>query len=165
MVCQLEYVRRIDTVCVGPEQIVQHFSKNLRMRNTLYNARSFKLSGFKHDGVATANVGVDPRNDGAYYPDTPHPVWVPPQMFVRDGEHRIVGLPDKAENKRILRDTVDAKEGSDEFQSHHETSMEAWREMWKNAVRNDLTDEITFTFRRHDGSVETHAASVRYESD
>jgi len=165
MVSQREHVKRIDAVCVDPDKIVKHFSKNMRMRDSLYDARSFKLSGFKHDGIATVGVGVDPRSGGAYYPDTPHPVWVSPQMFVRNDEHPAVGVPDEAENKRILRDTVDAAEGSDTFQSHHETSMEEWRDMWKTAVENDLKDEITFEFRRRDGAVETHTVSVQYESD
>jgi hypothetical protein len=171
---QAEYVQQVEEIVVDPDEILKHFERNLRNKNSTYNERRFKLVGFKNDGVASVKVGVDPRDDGAYYPDQPHPVWVSPKRFVEgairrehdvQGQHEDIGLPDEAENKRILREHNDLEEGTEEFEREHEESMGTWEEMWEKAVRQDLKDEIEFVFGEPVPEMETirHSVDVRYE--
>lgn len=171
---QADYVRQIDEIVIDADDVVEHFTKNLRNKGSLYNARRFRLVGFKNDGVASVKIGVDPRDDGAYYPDKPHPVWVSPKKFVKgasrrehdvQGQHEDIGLPDEGENKSILRDDSEYEDGTEEFEAAHEASMETWEEMWEDAVRRDLKEEIEFVFGEQVPEMETirHTVEVRYE--
>ena len=152
---QAEYVQQIETVEVDPDDVVKHYTRNLRNSNpTGYTPRSFELVGFRSDGQARIKIGVDPRDEGAYFDGSPYPVWVSPGRFVEGagrgedgGEHRDIGLPNETENRRILRSEVDAEEGTEAFERHHESAMETWREMWEKAIRSDLKDSIVFRFR------------------
>ena len=169
---QAELVAKIDEIRVDPDTVVKHFTKNLRNKDTLYDPRSFEVVGIRSDDPCTIKVGVDPRDDGAYYPDSPHPVWLSPSTFVRGWSHdehdvqsdsKDIGLPREAENKRILReDGYD--EGTEAFEEAHETGMKEWRELWDHEVRKDLKDEIRFRFGHRVPEMETfeHTVSVRY---
>jgi hypothetical protein len=173
---QAAFVQQIDEIVIDPDDVVKHFTKNLRNKNTLYDARSFRICGIRSKSACTVDIGVDPRDDGAYYPDKPHPVWISPRTFVQgwshdeddtESESHAIGLPDESENKRIMRDTTPLEEGSDEFEEEHEKSMDDWRQMWDTAVRKDLKDEIEFVFGERVPEMETirHTVAIRYESD
>ncbi len=168
---QAQYVQQIEKIVVDPEDIITHYTKNLRNKQSLYDERSFKLTGFRNDGVAEIDIGVDPRDDGAYYPDQPHPIWVSPGRFVQgasrgeeDGRHQDVGLPDEAENRRIMRESRDLEDGTEEFEEEHEKAMATWEELWVEEIRNDLKDEIEFVFGDQVPEMDTirHTVSVEY---
>lgn len=169
---QAAYVQQIDEIVVDPEDIIKHYTKNLQNKNTLYDSRSFKLSGFKNDGVAEVSIGVDPRDDGGYYPDQPHPIWLSPGRFVQggafnesEGYHQDIGVPNQSENRRLVRESVDVEEGTEEFEEQLEAAINTWEELWVHELRKDLKDEIEFVFGRDVPEMETirHTVSVRYE--
>lgn len=168
---QAEYVQRVQKIVVDPEDVIRHLQKNAKLDGTLYDQRKFKLTGFKNDGVASVSIGVDPRDDGGYYPDKPHPIWVRPSRFVHgwsrgedSSESLDIGVPDEAENRRQVRETVDVEEGTEEFEAECEDGMEVWEEMFESAVRRDLKDEIEFVFGERIPEMETvrHTAEVEY---
>lgn len=153
---QIQEVQKVDKIVVDPDDVIKHFTKNRRLRQTLYDSRKFRLTGFRKDGVAEVKIGVDPRDDGGYYPENPHPIWLSPSTFIQGegpgeekGHHNDIGLPDEAENKRELRDdsTIEAEEGTKEFEKLHEEAMETWEEIWEQELRNDLKDEIELEMR------------------
>lgn len=168
---QVGHVRQIEQIVVDPDDIVRHYTKNLRLEGTGYTPRKFRLAGFRSDGVARVEIGVDPRDEGGYYDGMPHPVWLSPGAFIEgaapgeSGLHEDIGLPDAAENKRIMRETTDHEEGTPEFEQAHEESMAEWERLWEAELRNDLKDEIEFAFGERIPEVETirHTVPVEYE--
>ena len=171
---QKEHIQKIDTIVIDPDDVIEHFTKNQRNARGLYNERKFKVQDIRGDGPCTVATGVDPRDDGAYYPDSPHPVWVRPSTLVGGWSHdeqyseshaAAIGLPAESENREIMREETELEEGSDEFERQHEEAMDDWREMWDDAIRKDLKDEITFTWGERVPEMETvrHSVDIRYE--
>jgi hypothetical protein len=172
---QAAHVAKISEIRVDPDTVVEHFSKNLRNKDAFYAQKSFQIRGVLSEGPSTIDVGVDPRTEGAWYPDSPHPVYVTPSTFVHGWSHderRVeseaadVGLPNESENKRILRQDG-FEEGTRAFEEAHRTGMQDWKVMWDKAVRSDLKDEITFRFRYRGTDIESfgHTVPVTYVSD
>lgn len=173
---QAEYVQRIDTIVVDPDDVIEHFEKNVRNSGTLYDPRKFKVSGVRSGGECGVSVGVDPRDEGGYYPDTPHPVWIPPSKFVEgatptEPDTGATKMPTRAESKQVARDEFEGDEDSDEFEEFVDEVHEMGLEEWRSAVRHNLKDQLTFEFRAVEHVPEfqeetiTHTVEVRYESD
>lgn len=175
---QAEYVKQIEKIVVDPDDVLTHYAKNLRNEGSLYTPRKFRLVGFKRDGVAEVDIGVDPRDEGAYYDGSPHPIWINPGSFVRGGSpgenggrHKDIGLPDKSENRRILRGdaSIDPEDGTEEFEEIHQEAMEEWEELWEAELRNDLKDELEFEFRavahhpEYRERTVTHTVEIEYD--
>jgi hypothetical protein len=170
---QAQLVQQIDTVVVDPEDVIEHLTKNQRRKDSLYTPRKFRLVGFKADGGARVKIGVDPRGEGARYDGKPHPVWVAPRTFVQGWSHderadgsesQDIGIPDEAENRRIMRDSTPLEEGTEEFEEQAEIAMDNWQDLFESAVRNDLKDEIEFVFGDNpDAETIRHTVSVDYD--
>jgi len=117
---QAEHVAKISEIRVDSDTVVKHFSKNLRNKDVFYAQKSFQIRGVLSEGPSTIDVAVDPRDGGAWYSYSPHPVWLKPSTFVygwSHDEHRVeseaadIGLPNESENKRIIRETFQSRLG------------------------------------------------------
>jgi len=151
---QAEYVAQIDSIVVKRERVIKHFEHNQR-RPKAYDQRSLKVSGIRSDGPAQTTPKVDPRDDGAYFPDGPHPVFIRPKSLIEgashDDERDLPRRPTLSESCQEFRhqsdddlpedhtDWTDEKRAAlDEF---HETALDWWRDQLQ------IKEELTFEFR------------------
>ena len=151
---QAELVAQIDAIAVDRETVIKHFERNQR-RSEGYDQRSLKVSGIRSDGPAQTAPKVDPRDNGAYFPGSPHPVFVRPKSLVKgashDDERDLPRMPTLAESRREFRRQFDGdlpedltnwteeqRAALDEF---HEAALDNWRGMLQ------LKDKFTFEFR------------------
>jgi len=151
---QAEYVAQINAITVDRETVIKHFERNQRRPKT-YDQRSLKVSGIRTNGPAQTSAKVDPRDNGAYFPDTPHPVFIRPKSLIEgashDDERDLPRMPTLAESRREFRRQADSElpedcnDWTDEqrtaFHGFHETALAHWRDMLQ------IKDELTFKFR------------------
>lgn len=151
---QAEYVAQIDSIAVNRETVIKHFSRNQR-RPKSYDERSLKVSGIRTNGPAQTSAKVDPRDNGAYFPDTPHPVFISPKSLIEgashDDERDLPRRPTLAESRREFRHQSDDELPEDHtdwtddqraaFDEFHEVALDQWRSLLQ------IKDELTFEFR------------------
>lgn len=151
---QAEYVAQIDSIAVDRGTVIKHFSRNQRRPRT-YDERSLKVSGIRSDGPAQTSAKVDPRDNGGYFPDTPHPVFIRPKSLVKGGSHDderdLPGLPTASEIRREFRHQSDDElpedytDWTDEqcaaLDEFHEAALDYWHDQLQ------IKDELTFKFR------------------
>jgi len=142
---QRRYIERSGEIEAGIGEIIRHFMKNERARAVgEYSSRSFRIEGIP-SRKATLKAGVDPRTEGGWYPDAPHPVWLPPAAFIKDGRQnqrlRDIGFPDESENKRLMRE-AGYEPGTEEFEEAHRESYEEWKSMYSEALTGELKESI-----------------------
>lgn len=171
---QVKRVKQIETIVVDADAVVEHFDKNSRY-GAMYDNRKFRVEGARTGGQCTVSAGVDPRDDGAYYDSTPHPVWINPSKFIEgasrdEPETGATRYPTRAESKDIARSEFDGDEDSEEFEEFVDETHEIALDEWRSLVRHNLKDEITFDFRWTDATsgeerTETHTVDVEYSDD
>ncbi len=151
---QAEYVKQINAIAVDRETVIKHFERNQRRPKT-YDERSLKVSGIRTDGPAQTAPKVDPRDNGAYFPDSPHPVFISPKSLIAGASHDdgrdLPRMPTLAESRREFRRQFDGKlpedhtDWTDEqraaLDEFHEVALDHWRDLLQ------VKDELTFKFR------------------
>jgi len=128
-------------VTASADDIIKHYRRNLERKDTLYTPRSMKLVGDE------LKPKVDPRDDGAYFPDTPHPVFRSPRGFIkgagRDEEHpSFMRLHERHVDKNVVRDEFDVEEGTGEFDEKVDEVREEGVGVWESQMRQLLKDEV-----------------------
>lgn len=173
---QIQYVKQIDEIVVGPDVVVKHFSRNKRRPRT-YDQRSFKLCGMR-SGAPEAKPKRDPRDDGGWYPDSPHPVWIKPKGFIqgasRGEDAELPRMPDHSELVREFKSQYDGKiadhrgDWTDEQQAEFDEFKSAAFETWRGLVSHNLKQEYTFEMRAANprtGEEKTHDHTVTIQYD
>jgi hypothetical protein len=134
------------TVTASKEDIVKHYRRNLERKNTLYTPRSMKLVGDE------LKPKVDRRDDGAYFPDTPHPVFRKPRGFIkgagRDEDHAAyMTLPSRHEQINLVRENEDLtrEDDGEEFNEKVGEYYEYAVEEWESQARQLLKEEVVVT--------------------
>jgi hypothetical protein len=174
---QTEYVKQIDAIVVDPDEVVTHFSKNKHISPANYNQRSFKLCGMR-SGVPEAKPKRDPRDDGCWYPESPHPVWIKPKGFIegtsRGDDAELPRMPDHSELIREFKlqyagEIADHRnDWTDEQQAEFDEFRDVAFENWRGLVRRNLKEEYTFekrTVNHRTGEEKRHDHTVSIEYD
>lgn len=171
---QIEHAKQIDTIVVDPDAVVEHTFKNINNKQTLYDARKFEVKGVGRDGPCKLSAGVDPRDDGGYYPDSPHPVWISPGSLIQGLAHDEtdglqISFPSRGTCRSLVRDDhPELGEDTDEFEALVDEYYEESCDVWRASARGHLKDELTFQMRAANAKtgetkVHTHTVDVKYE--
>jgi len=129
------------TVTASADDIIKNYRQNPERKDTLYTPRSMKLVGDK------LKPKVDPRDDGAYFPDTPHPVFRSPAGFIKGAGHEedhpsFMNLHGRHVDKQVVRDEYDVEEGTEEFDERVDEVRAESVGVWESQMHQLLKDEV-----------------------
>ena len=127
MTTQQEYRESIEKIEIAKEKIAEDYLWNRRVADdSLANQKKYRLIP-QDDRTAKIKTGRDPREDGGYYPDDPHPIWISPSRFI--DEDKMDFIPTKTEEKEEMRKQgIDPEENKEKLEEWLSEAEKIWKE-------------------------------------